>query len=391
MGDGHRRPPGRGRQRQQRLVGVGAEPRLGLRRAQRRRLRPVPPVPVRPGPAGRARVQQLPLLDRVEPHRARGGPVLGRRPRPLPAACARPASSTASTPRSPSTTSPPRGGPPPTAAGRTRPSSTASAASARWPTGHLGDLITRACTINEPNIVSFLGYYGGVFPPGVARSRPLAGGQRPLRGRPPAGRRGAQAPAAATSRSASRCPMSDYQAVPARRRGTPWRGSSGCAATPRTCSSRPAAGDDFVGVQSYSRTRVVRRRQPRQPRTGVDVAGHGLRVLARRSSTPPSAGPGSSPGTCPSLVTENGIGTDDDDQRIALCQPAPSTACWTASTTASTCRATRTGAPSTTSSGPSATGPASAWSRSTGPPSSGWSSPAAHWLGRIARANQLVD
>ncbi len=34
-------------------------------------------------------------------------------------------------------------------------------------TGHLGDLITRACTINEPNIVSFLGYYGGVFPPGA--------------------------------------------------------------------------------------------------------------------------------------------------------------------------------------------------------------------------------
>ena len=32
--------------------------------------------------------------------------------------------------------------------------------------GALGDLITRACTINEPNIVSFLGYYGGVFPPG---------------------------------------------------------------------------------------------------------------------------------------------------------------------------------------------------------------------------------
>ena len=35
-------------------------------------------------------------------------------------------------------------------------------------TGHLGDLVARACTINEPNIVSFMGYMGGVFPPGPA-------------------------------------------------------------------------------------------------------------------------------------------------------------------------------------------------------------------------------
>ena len=33
--------------------------------------------------------------------------------------------------------------------------------------GHLGDLVGMACTINEPNIVSLMGYRLGVFPPGV--------------------------------------------------------------------------------------------------------------------------------------------------------------------------------------------------------------------------------
>ena len=34
-------------------------------------------------------------------------------------------------------------------------------------TAHLGDLATRACTINEPNVVAFIGYMIGAFPPGV--------------------------------------------------------------------------------------------------------------------------------------------------------------------------------------------------------------------------------
>ena len=116
-------------------------------------------------------------------------------------------------------------------------------------------------------------------------------------------------------------------------------------------------GDDFIGVQTYSRTRVG----PDGvlgPEDGVADADHGLRVLARVARGARSAGPGRSPkGEVPLLVTENGIGTDDDDQRIAL-RPRPrSRACSTASTTASTCAATRTGACSTTSSGPSGYGP----------------------------------
>ncbi len=32
---------------------------------------------------------------------------------------------------------------------------------------HLGDLVGWGCTINEPNIVAYMGYLVGVFPPGV--------------------------------------------------------------------------------------------------------------------------------------------------------------------------------------------------------------------------------
>ena len=32
--------------------------------------------------------------------------------------------------------------------------------------GELGDVMTRACTINEPNIVATMGWHAGMFPPG---------------------------------------------------------------------------------------------------------------------------------------------------------------------------------------------------------------------------------
>src|SRR5205807_2648385 len=36
--------------------------------------------------------------------------------------------------------------------------------------GHLADVMGAACTINEPNVVAFYGYRGGVFPPGERSS-----------------------------------------------------------------------------------------------------------------------------------------------------------------------------------------------------------------------------
>ena len=84
LGDRHRRPPDRGRQRQQRLVGHGARPDVRLRRRQRRCLRLLQPLSGGHRPRRRPRSRRLPVLPRVEPDRAGGGRVLAGRPRPLP-------------------------------------------------------------------------------------------------------------------------------------------------------------------------------------------------------------------------------------------------------------------------------------------------------------------
>ena len=124
-------------------------------------------------------------------------------------------------------------------------------------------------------------------------------------------------------------------------------------------------GDDFIGVQTYTRTRIgpdgMLGTEP-----GVPVLRDGLRVLAGGARGDASAARGSDRRARPVLVTENGIGTDDDDQRIELRAARRSKVCCGASPTASTCAATRTGACSTTSSGRSGTGPGSVSRQSTG-------------------------
>ena len=145
-------------------------------------------------------------------------------------------------------------------------------------------------------------------------------------------------------------------------------------------------GDDFVGVQTYSRTRVG----PDGvlgPEDGVADAAMGyefwpeaLEATIRRA-----------------WEVHRGRGADPRHRERhrhrrrrpahrATCAPR-SRACSTASPTASTCAATRTGACSTTSSGPSATAPASASSTATARPSSARPKPSARWLGRVAQAN----
>src|SRR5262249_2197622 len=76
VGHGHRRPPGRRRQLEQRLVDVGARSDLALPGTERRRVRSLASLPRGHPAARRARLQRLPLLARVEPDRARGGGVL---------------------------------------------------------------------------------------------------------------------------------------------------------------------------------------------------------------------------------------------------------------------------------------------------------------------------
>jgi beta-glucosidase len=178
---------------------------------------------------------------------------------------------------------------------------------------HLGDLLTRACTINEPNIVARIGYEAGIFPPGMRDAG--------LRDRATAGlTAGHRAAIAAIREHAPGVPvgltlaMQDYQAVDggeaARDRERAIMEDVFLAAT---------AGDDFIGVQTYTRQRVgpdgLRGPAPGVPLTqmGYEVWPEALAACIRRAVDVTGL---------PVLVTENGIGIDDDRVRIAFVRRA---------------------------------------------------------------------
>ncbi len=185
--------------------------------------------------------------------------------------------------------------------------------------GHLGDLIGRACTINEPNVVTTIGFLLGFFPPGVvdearfarATDNFLAAHERVvpvLKGGP------GDFPVGLT------LSMADYQAVPADDEGAlAERDQQRALMEDRYLEL--ARGDDFLGVQTYSRTRVGPR--------GVLGAEDGVPTLPMGYEYYPDALANClrrawevTGGGVPLEVTENGIGTDDDDQRIAYVRTA---------------------------------------------------------------------
>ena len=175
-------------------------------------------------------------------------------------------------------------------------------------TERLGDLIGWACTINEPNIVATIGYLAGAFPPGR---------------RDPALRRAVNDVLIDAHRKATSAikagpgdfpvglclAMSDYVAVDG--------GESRRDRIRRNMQDvylEAARGDDFIGVQTYSRDRVgpdgVVATEDGVPRTqmGYEVWPEALEATIRYATQVTD-------GT-PVLVTENGIGIEDDEVRI---------------------------------------------------------------------------
>lgn len=175
-------------------------------------------------------------------------------------------------------------------------------------TQHLGDLVTRACTINEPNMVATVGYLAGRFPPGVSDS---------------ARRRAVNAVFVDAHRKASDAikgvraelpvgltlAMQDMQAV-----GGGEAKRDQILAGLEDVYLEAATGDDFLGVQTYSRTRI----SPTGdlgPEEGVErtIMGYefwpeSLAATIRRAW--------SETDHTPLLVTENGIAATDDTRRI---------------------------------------------------------------------------
>jgi beta-glucosidase len=181
--------------------------------------------------------------------------------------------------------------------------------------GELGDGMSRACTINEPNIVATAGFLLGFFPPGKT--------DPDLRLRVndvfvDAHRRAVEAIRAAAPGVPVGLTLSMTEHTPVD------GGEQAAAAMEREMEDvflDAVDGDDFLGVQTYSRMRIGPGGMV-GPEDGVPVLDMGyeywpqaLEACLRRAWTYTG-------GRVPLIVTENGIGTTDDAQRIAYVHAA---------------------------------------------------------------------
>ena len=173
----------------------------------------------------------------------------------------------------------------------------------------LGDLIGRACTLNEPNVLGTMGYSMGQFPPGVkddigrhfAVNEALASAHRlavdALRAGP------GSFPVGLTLSMAE---------LVADEGGDEIRDAA--EEVLENFFLRAAVGDDYVGVQCYTRIHFDATGQgaddPNVPKTtmGYEYWPQVLEYCVRRTAAYSGL---------PVLVTENGIATDDDAERIA--------------------------------------------------------------------------
>jgi beta-glucosidase len=175
--------------------------------------------------------------------------------------------------------------------------------------GALGDVMSRACTINEPNVVAVMGWMAGMFPPGKTdkdQSRAVA--QNLIAGHRVAVEavRGA-APGVPVGLTLS---MTDYQLL---------EGGEAKLESRRHHSEDVfldgTGGDDFLGVQVYTRNRIGPNGWA-GAEPGVPVLDMGYEFYPASLANCLRRAWDYTGGRLPLLVTENGIGTTDDVQRI---------------------------------------------------------------------------
>ncbi|MBS1849196.1 MAG: family 1 glycosylhydrolase [Actinobacteria bacterium] len=180
----------------------------------------------------------------------------------------------------------------------------------RMVTEALGDVIGAVCTINEPAMVAAGGYLSGMFPPGrvdVAARRVVTANLVA------AHRRAVEvvrevAPGVPVGWTLS---MADYHAL-----------EGGQAKLERIRRGmedvflEAVEGDDFVGVQAYSRDRIGPDGQVFEGEPGVPMLVMGYEYWPRAIEAALRRAAEVTGGRVPLWVTENGIGTDDDTQRI---------------------------------------------------------------------------
>jgi len=174
---------------------------------------------------------------------------------------------------------------------------------------HIGDLIGWACTINELNLIGVMGYALGSSPPGVKDDfvRHLAVNDSIVR----AHRLGVEALRAGpgTYPVGMTISMDEMVAEPG--------GEVVLEAAREILEDRffrATGGDDFIGVQCYSRLHFGPEGQapndPDVPTTqmGYEYWPQGVEHCARRAAAVTGL---------PVVLTESGIATDDDTERVA--------------------------------------------------------------------------
>jgi beta-glucosidase len=173
----------------------------------------------------------------------------------------------------------------------------------------LGDVIRRACTINEPNIVSTLGHLAGAFPPGLRdiETRRRVNGVFVDAHRKAVDAIRRAAPGVDVGLTLA---MEDYQAVDG---GESKRDQIRYRMQDEFLHA--TEGDDFLGVQTYTRSRVGPQGTLGNEE-GVPVLPMGYEFWPDALRACLAYAWEVTKGEVPLLVTENGIGTDDDEQRI---------------------------------------------------------------------------
>jgi beta-glucosidase len=175
---------------------------------------------------------------------------------------------------------------------------------------HLGDLIGWACTINEPNVVAVMGYFQGQYPPGVKEDflRYAAVNEAMVR----AHRLAVDALRAGPGEFPVGLTLSMAE-ITADEGGESLRDAA--EEMLENIFLRATGGDDFVGVQCYTRMHFgpegLAGPDPDVPLTQMGderwprAVEHTVRRAAALSGRP-------------IVVTENGIATEDDAERIAF-------------------------------------------------------------------------
>ena len=170
----------------------------------------------------------------------------------------------------------------------------------------IGDQIGLVCTINEPNVVATMGYLVGLFPPGERDfSRRTAANDTFI----DAHRRAVEIVRAAGPKVGLTLAMSQWVTLDG--------GEEAVAALRDPYEDvflAAARGDDFIGVQTYTRTRVGPAGQL-GPEDGVETTLMGYEFWPEALEATIRLA-WEETGHVPVLVTENGIAAAEDHRRI---------------------------------------------------------------------------